>query len=253
MVAFGRGRQPAVVQQFRRPAAGYGAGHPVAEFRHPAGRGRVVVKAPELVQVMGGAARRQHQHAFVPQRPDRLAQCQMGGGAALAQDRQLRDGDIRLRVHQRKRDPGAMVQPAPGIAPHSPAQSPPPPAAPPAPPVPARRVLRSASGKARRESPGNHRSSRGRTWSRPWERPFPNGPRRPGSPSACQAVRHSRAGTRPPRPFPAPAWEHRAIRTGLGSGTWANSGDTIRDETAFPELCTRAPRIIIHRSDRWTV
>lgn len=70
---------------------------------------------------MGGAARRQHQHAFVPQRPDRLAQRQMGGGTAVAQDRQLRHRDVSFRVHQRERDPGAVVQSAPGIAPDGPA------------------------------------------------------------------------------------------------------------------------------------
>lgn len=66
----------------------------------------------QVVQVVGDAARADHQHAFRAQRRQCAAHRKLVGRAQFRLDRQRHHRDVGLRVEHAQRHPDAMVQAA---------------------------------------------------------------------------------------------------------------------------------------------
>lgn len=90
-------------------------GHPLVEGGGPReGRGRPA-RPVQLAQVVHDAPRSQHEHALVAQRGEGPADLEVVARAERRLHGQLRDGNVRVRVHPAQRHPAAVVDAAVGV------------------------------------------------------------------------------------------------------------------------------------------
>lgn len=91
---------------------------PRVELQSPWNNGSTTTTTPDLPQrpqVVSGTARPHHKDALVLEWGQCLSHVVVISGVPVCLDRQLTDRNVRLRVHEHKWDPGAVVEAAFGI------------------------------------------------------------------------------------------------------------------------------------------